>query len=467
MSGMFAALTANAPVPLTAGSKGEKRKTVVQNGHTSEEEDESSRETSVTQASAEQMPPPPKRRALAQTAEHAAVAHRRARTLVVLDKARSVDKSTRESTEQAFEVDEQADKQPADPSMPVRSVSGEPDASAPLDGYHLAQKHMMRAVMNAAGYDDRSAQHAAETRDAESDAMSTRAAFAQAQMRRLHVNGAAVVNDLVRKAEQQRHHLDAIHGVSGEGERAVHVLESTPYSREARSAFSRLFINKVVECVPNAHAHEREPSKEQRDASVPVRYEYVVSYMRTARPGIDFACCRGARCFGQRLMDARREPLKERTTWAVFWRPFEEAEMRKQPERWATIARSRMCIGCKLERVNNRVLASQSRNVNIAADCVESDIHVLVNLVGEFPPEATIGPGYNGHYGLYSNVPRITRVGWTARRDHTRDNCYTYHWDVPTYPIPPDYYEQQGDSSGERGGGRAGDDDDDDQPTRF
>ena len=351
------------------------------------------------------------------------VAQRRASELLVIDTAADVDPPLQEAASAGNDA----------------SCSG----AMPMDAYASTQKNVLRAVMNAAAYDDRRADSVVETREAERDAMSTRAAFTHAQMRRTHVNGAALTNDLVRKAQQRRDHLDAVRGVTGERERAVHVIEGVPYTREAKSAFARIFINKVVERTPEDNAYERVPTDEMRQASEPILYDYMVAYMRTARPGVDFACCYGAQCFGRRLLDERREPLRERTTWAVFWRPDEEREVRRQPERWSELARTRPCIGCKLERINNSVLSSMARNVTTSADCVRSDIHVFVNMVGEFPAEATIGPGFNRHHGLYANVPRITRVGWSAERDPSRDGCYVYQWDVPRYPVPTSYYEQQ------------------------
>ena len=306
-------------------------------------------------------------------------------------------------------------------AVPAPTQNVPPDTTAPNSGfgpddYSAPQRYVIDAVMRSPGF---------EMNDR--DAVNLRAAFARAQGRTIGVSPAAYNNNLVRQVESARAH--AIDGVT--------LLDTTPYV-DANSAFATSYLTSMIECAPETLANENELCNELGGASEPVPYDYLCSFMTSARPG-DFKCAAGAACFGMRLFDEHNRAVAP-TVWKVFFKPSELADVLDNPNRHADEARHRFCIGCKLELTVNRYYTTIAHNSRMRPNVLASDIHVLVDLQGEFPISTTIGLGNNGYHGLLHNVPRISRVGWRVEPDTQSSGCYVYVWDVPRFPIPPSYY---------------------------
>jgi hypothetical protein len=305
----------------------------------------------------------------------------------------------------------------AEPSSAV--LSERSDVFGPAT-YSEPQRFVLDAAMRSSGF---------EANDR--DAVNLRAAFARAQTRKVGVGPAAYANNLIRQVESAR--AQAVDGVT--------LLDATPYVDPA-GAFATSFLSGMIECAPESLAAEVPPSDELRAASEAVTYQYLVSFMATARPS-DFACASGRACFGTRLLDAHGRPLPP-TVWKVFFKPSELPDVLDDPQRFEQDAKTRYCIGCKLELAVNRIYTIAAHNARMRPNLLVCDIHAFVDLPGEFPVAATVGLGSNGYHGLVQNIPRISRVGWQAEPDSQCTGCFIYAWNVPRYPVPLAYYTRDG-----------------------
>lgn len=282
--------------------------------------------------------------------------------------------------------------------------------------YSEPQRFVLDAAMRSSGF---------ETNDR--DAANLRAAFARAQTRKVGVGPAAYVNNIIRQVESAR--AQAVDGVT--------LLDTTPYV-DPSGAFATSFLSGMIECAPESLAAEVPPSAELRAASEAVTYEYMASFMASARPS-DFACASGRGCFGMRLLDEQGRALPP-TVWKVFFKPSELPDVLDNPQRFEQEAKTRYCIGCKLELAVNRIYTIAAHNARMRPNLLACDIHVFVDLPGEFPVAATVGLGSNGYHGLVQNIPRISRVGWRAEPDSQCTGCFLYAWNVPRFPVPLAYY---------------------------
>ena len=282
--------------------------------------------------------------------------------------------------------------------------------------YSEPQRFILEAAMRSSGFDGN-----------ERDAVNMRAAFARAQTRKVGLGPAAYTNNIIRQVESAR--ARAIDGVT--------LLDATPYV-DPSSAFATSFLSGMIECAPESMAAEVPPSAELRGASEAVTYEYLTSFMASARPS-DFACVNGRACFGTRLFDEHGRALPP-TVWKVFFKPSELPDVLDHPERYELDAKTRYCIGCKLELAVNRIYTISAHNARMRPNLLACDIHVFVDLPGEFPVAATVGLGSNGYHGLVQNIPRISRIGWRVTADNQCTGCFIYAWDVPRFPVPLAYF---------------------------
>jgi hypothetical protein len=305
----------------------------------------------------------------------------------------------------------------AEPSHAV--LGGRGDTFGPAT-YSKPQQSVLAAAMQSPGF---------EANDR--DASNLKLAFARAQTRKVGVGPAAYANNLIRQVESAR--AQAVDGVT--------LLDTTPYVDPA-GAFATSFLSGMIECAPESLAAEVPPSDELRAASEAVTYQYLLSFMATARPS-DFPCASGRACFGTRLLDAHGRPLPP-TVWKVFFKPSELPDVLDNPQRFEHDAKTRYCIGCKLELAVNRIYTIAAHNARMRPNLLACDIHAFVDLPGEFPVAATVGLGSNGYHGLVQNIPRISRVGWHAEADSQCTGCFIYTWDVPRYPVPLAYYTRDG-----------------------
>lgn len=315
----------------------------------------------------------------------------------------------------------------AAPGLAVEETSTEPSAAVlgTQDGaaqpfspasYSEPQRFVLDVAMRSSGIDA-----------SERDAANLRAAFARAQTRKVGLGPAAYANNIIRQVESAR--AQSIDGVT--------LLDATPYI-DPSGAFATSFLNGMIECAPESLAAETPPTAELRAASEAVTYDYLTSFMASARPS-DFACANGRACFGMRLFDEHGRSLPP-TVWKVFFKPSELPDVLDNPQRFEHDAKTRYCIGCKLELAVNRVYTISAHNARMRPNLLACNIHVFVDLPGEFPVAATTGLGSAGYHGLVQNIPRISRVGWRTTPDSQCTGCFVYTWNVPRFPVPLAYY---------------------------
>lgn len=285
-----------------------------------------------------------------------------------------------------------------------------------VEEYDQPQRFVLEAAMRSASF---------ESNDRE--VANLRVAFARAQARKVGMGPAAYTNNVIRQVDSARAH----------SQNGVTLLSSTPYIEQS-GGFAVSFLSSMIECAPESNLAEVPPSDELRSASEPVRYDYLESFMASARSN-EYPCAKNRDCFGMRLYDENNRPLPP-TVWKVFWKPSELPDVLETPERFEQEAASRHCIGCKLELAANHIFCVAAHNNRVRPNVLACDIHVFVDIHGEFPVVATIGRGSNGHFGLMQNIPRISRVGWRAEPDSQRTGCYQYKWNIPRFPIPESYY---------------------------
>lgn len=301
---------------------------------------------------------------------------------------------------------------------PSAAVLGTQEAAQPFSpaSYSEPQRFVLDVAMRSSGIDA-----------SERDAANLRAAFARAQTRKVGLGPAAYANNIIRQVESAR--AQSIDGVT--------LLDATPYI-DPSGAFATSFLNGMIECAPESLAAETPPTTELRAASEAVTYDYLTSFMASARPS-DFACANGRACFGMRLFDEHGRPLPP-TVWKVFFKPSELPDVLDNPQRFEHDAKTRYCIGCKLELAVNRVYTISAHNARMRPNLLACNIHVFVDLPGEFPVAATVGLGSTGYHGLVQNIPRISRVGWRTAPDSQCTGCFVYTWNVPRFPVPLAYY---------------------------
>jgi len=310
-----------------------------------------------------------------------------------------------------------------------------------IETYDLTKRYLVQTALRSAQFD---AQTVEGESAAERDARNVQAACAHAQQRRPGVNSTAAANHLVRlvKSDLER-----------DEDGLVVLTNSTPYAEEHMSAFAATFIANAIEQAPDFAAHELLPSDEMRARSIAITYDYFVSFCRTAHPG-EARCASGDACWGRNLYDAHGNPIVK-TVWRVFWFPDEYHRVQQNPAHHAQEASYRYCIGCKFAKANNCVVNVTLRNNRVRPDHLVCGAHVLTDVPGEFPVEATRGRLTNGHNGLVLNIPIMSRVGWRVVPDQQRSGCYQYYSNIPRYPLGREYYERDGGGGGGGGGGGA------------
>jgi len=288
------------------------------------------------------------------------------------------------------------------------------------DSYLVTQRYMYDSILKAGDFDDP---------DAEAASQNVNSALMRAQQKREGTSAAAYTNHMIRLVGAER----ALGG-------SITQLATTPYTNNTLS-FAQNFISAMIECSPDAAAHEILPSEEVRARSQFVPRAYIEKYQRTARVPHEYACARQDHCFGMELYDAHCKKLPG-TVWRAFWFPDEEREVERNPDAFKEEANQRLCIGCKIKDANmlrHNVLA---RNNRVDPTVLATDFHVLVDVPGEYPVTATIGRCTNGHIGFANNVPRSSAVGWSSRPDGQLAGCYTYRTDIPRSPIDKAYYDR-------------------------
>jgi len=333
-----------------------------------------------------------------------------------------------------------------EPSDAVHKVATEDGARSEslsntfgIDTYELTQRYLVQTALRTAQVDAQGAPN--ETAD-ERDARNVQAASAQAQQRRPGVQAAATCNHMVRIIQSD---------MERDAQGLVVLPNSTPYAEEDMSAFASTFIANAIEQAPTFAAHEMLPSDEMRARSTAITYEYFVSFCRTAHPN-EARCAAGDACWGTNLYDERGAPLVK-TVWRVFWFPHEYQRVQQNPAHYANEAAFRYCIGCKFAKANQCIVNATLRNNRIRPEVLVCDAHVLVDINGEFPAEATRGRLTNGYNGVVQNIPIMSRVGWSVTPDQQRSGCYQYMSNIPRYPLGRKYYERD---SGAASNGAAG-----------
>lgn len=355
------------------------------------------------------MPPPP----VPRKPKKSTGVSKRPRDVFIEDAAQNSDLLTKAS-EPVGKVLKRAEGDESE-SVSAQNVFG-------MDTYPMTQRFVVQAMLRSANF---------EEGGAERDAQNVRAALVHAQQRQLGVNPAAYTNYMIRMVDAERARTTGPDGVT--------LLDATPYSDSTVSAFASNFIAGAIECGPDTNAHEHADAK-MRAASTPLTMDYMKSYMRSAHP-TDFACASREMCVGMNLLDEHNNPLPP-TIWRVFWFAHELPSVIEEPDKYAAIAKSRYCIGCKIEKGNKCQINAASRNNRVAPDHLATDFHVFGDIPGEFPMIALRGRGTNGHYGLLQCIPLWSKVGWSATPDGQRANCYIYEWNIPRYPIPRAWYER-------------------------
>lgn len=343
--------------------------------------------------------------------------------------------SAREASEQVFAVPGQ---EQADGGARSESLSN----TFGIDTYELTQRYLVQTALRTAQVEAQGGQQETAT---ERDTRNVQAASAQAQQRRPGVQAAATCNHMVRimQGDMER-----------DAQGLVVLPNSTPYAEEDMSAFASTFIANAIEQAPSFAAHEMLPSDEMRARSTAITYDYFVSFCRTAHPN-EARCASGDACWGNNLYDARGTPLVK-TTWRVFWFPQEYQRVQQNPAHYANEATFRYCIGCKFAKANNCVVNATLRNNRIRPEVLVCDAHVLVDINGEFPAEATRGRLTNGYNGLVLNLPIMSRVGWSVAPDQQRSGCYQYYSNIPRYPLGREYYERDSGPAANGASGAAG-----------
>ena len=292
-----------------------------------------------------------------------------------------------------------------------------------LENYSDPQRYVLSAAMQSSGF-----------QTGQQEELQLRQAFARAQTRKVGVGAAAYANLLVQQVNSSR-------ALAPDG---IELLEATPYVNPS-SAFATSFLRSMTECAPATLAAEVPISAELRSASQAVSYAYMVSFMASARPS-DFACAAGRACFGMNLYDEHGRPVAG-TVWKVFWTASEIADVHQSPTSYEKEAKTRFCIGCKLKHAVDRIYKIAAHNARMRPNLLACDIHCFVDVPGEFPIATTVGLGSGAYQGLVFNIPRISRVGWTTEPDNQCTGCYRYKWNVPQFPVPPDYYVRKSDDA--------------------
>jgi hypothetical protein len=164
---------------------------------------------------------------------------------------------------------------------------------------------------------------------------------------------------------------------------------------------------------------------------------------RTPRLG-ECECANKEGCVALRFCDAYNRPLPGRRPLVAFLFEDELALLRSQRASVMAQWKKRACIKC-METTGNRLLTNL-RFKNLAMD---ARAYLLVSFYveigpGEWPIEATLGPGRCCLESVLYNMPRATELGYvvTVKHESGQEVLYFTNPSVPPCPVPREFVER-------------------------
>jgi len=160
-------------------------------------------------------------------------------------------------------------------------------------------------------------------------------------------------------------------------------------------------------------------------------------------------CSKGNKCGSLQIRNQHGARINTQP-WTAMWYAHER-DLFDGPDREAfrRELETRQCIYCEMLFAARMFITCASTATSVSASHnARSAVgwHVLVNIEGEFPITATIGPDAQYYNGLIGQVPLPKLNGWRVRPS-SNSNCVEFESPTPAYP-PPDNASTR---DGERG----------------
>jgi len=283
-------------------------------------------------------------------------------------------------------------------------------------------------------------------------------------------NGTAAMSTKIGDtAAQVNHYLIAVSDARERLDPAI--LSQLPYTVQTTGAhIGRSFYMAALTTAP----HLSRPVSELTDVlrrlaseARCVRRAHIEAMTRTPRLREE-TCANKEGCVSLSFADYYNRPLPDRRPLVAFLYEDEMAMLRTAPAvltpeqmklagdkrpktraEWTALWRSRACVQCMI-RAGNR-LVTNLRCKNQAVDArlyLAVPFYVEVDVAGEYPIGATLGPGKRVFESLVFNLPRFSELGWmtTIRADATvsaaastgavEEVVHYVNVSVPPFPVP-------------------------------
>lgn len=260
--------------------------------------------------------------------------------------------------------------------------------------------------------------------------------------------GGGAVSKIGDSAAQVNHFLAVISEARSRTDPTV--LTQLPYATKTNGAqLGRAFYMQGLTVAPHASRPVSENTEQQRklaSAARLVRRAHIEAMTRSAKLR-EFRCANGTGCVVYKFRDSYNAPLSKcDDTEPLVAFLYEDEFARAQVDRksMAALWERRACVQCMICAANRVVTNLRFRNQALDAhNYLVVPFYVEVDVAGEYPVGATLGPGKGVFEGLVFNLPRYTELDWVAAR-HADGGEEVVHYSnvgVPAFPVPRETIE--------------------------
>jgi hypothetical protein len=225
------------------------------------------------------------------------------------------------------------------------------------------------------------------------------------------------------------------------------ILAQLPYVTTVSGAhIGRSFYFNALITAPHLSrpvSENTELMRRMRDTVKQVRRAYYDAMCRTPRLGEE-TCANKEGCVALRFCDTYNHPLPNRRPLVAFLFEDEMAMLRVSRATIVPQWKKRACIKC-MECTGNRLLTNL-RFKNLAMDArpyLIVPFYVEIG-PGEWPEEATLGPGRRVFESMLFNMPRYTELGYVvaAKHENGQEVLYYTNPSVPPCPVPREFIQR-------------------------
>lgn len=254
------------------------------------------------------------------------------------------------------------------------------------------------------------------------------------------VNNGSASSKIGDSAAQVNHFLIHISDVRARVDPTI--VSELPYATKTTGAqIGRSFYMHALTAAPHTSRPVSENSEALRKLASKargVRRAHIEAMRRTPKLREE-TCANGDGCVVFRFCDAYNKPLARRQPMVAFLYEDEMATLRVDRKAIVPTWHKRACVECMI-CAGNRVLTNlRFRNQALDAhNYLAVPFYVEVDVPGEYPLGATLGPGKGVFEGLVFNMPRFSELDWvmTTRHEGGEEIVQYVQSGVPPFPVP-------------------------------